>query len=69
MNNLPADRQWYIEQITSDLYMAESLANTIYSGTTKFQSVEILDTHPWGKSLVLDGRTQSSEADEWVYHE
>lgn len=69
MNNLPAGRQWYLEQITPDLYMAEGLAETIFSGTTEYQNVEILETLPWGRSLVLDGRTQSSEADEWVYHE
>ncbi len=69
MDKLPAGRQWYIEQITPELYIAEGLTQLIYSGKTKYQDVEILETIPWGKSLVLDGRTQSSEADEWVYHE
>jgi spermidine synthase len=28
-----------------------------------------MDTHSYGKCLVLDGRIQSSQADEFIYHE
>jgi len=31
--------------------------------------MEIMDTHSYGKCLVLDGRIQSSQADEFIYHE
>ena len=41
----------------------------IYSGKTRYQSVEILDTGPFGRCLILDGKTQSAEADEYIYHE
>ena len=36
---------------------------------TKFQHVEIMETASYGKALVLDGRIQSSQADEFIYHE
>lgn len=36
---------------------------------TLFQKVEILDTFSYGRCLVLDGKMQSSEVDEFVYHE
>src|SRR3977135_1876318 len=36
---------------------------------TKFQHVEIFQTAAYGKTLVLDGRIQSSQGDEFIYHE
>ena len=39
------------------------------SGRSKFQDVELLDSGPFGKVLLLDGKVQSAEADERVYHE
>src|SRR5260370_22674163 len=45
------------------------LAGTIVTRQTKFQFMEIMDTHSYGKCLVLDGRIQSSQADEFIYHE
>ncbi len=41
----------------------------IYEGDTRWQHVQLLETAPFGRMLALDGKTQSSEADEWAYHE
>jgi len=46
-----------------------SINEIIYSGKTGFQSIEIIELGSFGKCLVLDGKIQSSEADEFVYHE
>jgi spermidine synthase len=45
------------------------LRRVIYSGRTQYQEVALLETTPFGRTLVLDGKTQSAEADEFVYHE
>ncbi len=42
---------------------------TIYSGKTAYQTVNIFNTECWGKVLVLDGLVQSTEEDEHRYHE
>jgi len=34
-----------------------------------FQHVRVIETAPFGKTLVLDHKTQSSQHDEHVYHE
>ncbi len=60
---------WYHELITPDLVQAAGLRSIIYEGDTPWQHVQFLDTAPFGRMLVLDGKTQSSEADEWAYHE
>jgi len=49
--------------------MLHSIKERIYSGRTKFQSVDIINTGSFGVCLVLDGKIQSSEADEFIYHE
>ncbi len=69
MNQLPSRTIWYTEQITSELVQASSVQKIVFEGSTKYQDVQILDTGSFGRILVLDGKTQSSEADEWVYHE
>ncbi|MGH7310432.1 MAG: fused MFS/spermidine synthase, partial [Candidatus Rokuibacteriota bacterium] len=46
-----------------------AIVRTIVQAQTKFQLVEIMETASYGKALVLDGRIQSSQADEFIYHE
>lgn len=41
----------------------------LFSGKTEFQDMMILKTRAYGKLLVLDGRVQSAQADEYIYHE
>jgi len=41
----------------------------IYEGETKYQKVAIVDTVEYGRILLLDGANQSSENDEYIYHE
>lgn len=46
-----------------------SVKRVLYSGRTKYQQVDILELEHFGKTLVLDGKVQSSLYDEFVYHE
>jgi spermidine synthase len=41
----------------------------LWEGRSPYQRVEILDTVPFGRALVLDGALQTTEADEFLYHE
>ena len=69
MDGLPGHTTWHLERLSTDLVQAVGLQRVLYSGSTQYQQVSVLDTVPFGRSLVLDGKTQSSEADEFVYHE
>lgn len=64
-----SDIQWHCENITPDLYQAERVSDILFQGRTNYQDVLIQDTLCFGRSLVLDGKTQSTEADEFIYHE
>jgi spermidine synthase len=61
--------QWYTEQFAPTELHAHAIDETYYAGRTPFQSVAVLRTPVFGKMLVLDGDTQSSQADEKIYHE
>ena len=60
---------WFAESVTPDLAVIARLRAVIFSGATPYQKVEVLDSHEFGRSLVLDGKTQSTELDEFIYHE
>jgi spermidine synthase len=60
---------WYTELITPELTVSYAVRQVVYSSRTKFQQVDILDTVVFGRALVLDNKTQSTEADEHLYHE
>ena len=60
---------WFIEGIYPDLSVMLKVRQVFYSGQTAYQKVEVLDSELFGRSLVLDGKTQSTERDEHIYHE
>ena len=60
---------WFAESVSPDLAVLLRLRAVLFSGATAYQKVEVLDSRVFGRSLVLDGKTQSTELDEFVYHE
>ena len=60
---------WFIEGVYADLNVMLRVREVFYSGKTAYQKVEVLDSELFGRSLVLDGKTQSTERDEHIYHE
>ncbi|KAL7536029.1 hypothetical protein ACHAWF_005342 [Thalassiosira exigua] len=44
------------------------LHSLLHTSTSAVQSVQVLETY-FGRTLVTDGKTQSAEHDEFVYHE
>jgi spermidine synthase len=65
----PDKHRWFSDHISPDLTMLHSIKERIYSGRTKFQSIDIISTGSFGVCLILDGKIQSSEVDEFIYHE
>ena len=41
----------------------------LWAGRSDYQQIEVLDTVPFGRALVLDGALQTTVADEFCYHE
>ena len=61
--------KWFIESVYTDLNVMLKVREVFYSGSTAYQKVEVIDSELFGRSLVLDGKTQSTERDEHIYHE
>ena len=65
----PQSYKWFFETTTPVEGHMHAIVRTLVQAQTKFQQVEILETASYGKCLVLDGRIQSSQHDEFIYHE
>lgn len=61
--------KWFIEYTHPTQAHMHGVERFVYSGKTKYQVVEIIDTEFYGRCLVLDGKIQSSQFDEYIYHE
>ncbi|HXG15290.1 MAG TPA: polyamine aminopropyltransferase [Calidithermus sp.] len=65
----PQSYKWFFETTTPVEGHVHAIVRTLAQARTPFQQAEILETASYGKCLVLDGRIQSSERDEFIYHE
>ena len=64
-----AEWNWYIEYSSDYHGYLYAIKKYLFSGETPFQKVDIVDTFTYGRLLILDGKTQSAEFDEHIYHE
>ena len=64
-----SEGDWHFENITPDLIQAERRTNILFEGSSQYQKIVIQDGAAFGRSLVLDDKTQSTALDEFVYHE
>ena len=65
----PSEGDWQYEHITPDLLQVERIKRVVFTGRTAYQRVAIHDMACFGRTLILDDKTQSTEVDEFVYHE
>jgi spermidine synthase len=61
--------KWLRDKINENFLQLHRLDEVLYTGRTKYQSVQVIRTRHLGICLVLDGKIQSSERDEFIYHE
>ncbi|MBM4235243.1 MAG: spermidine synthase [Firmicutes bacterium] len=67
---MPAEEhKWFIEHTSPGTAHMFGVVNFLKSRRTKYQQVEIADTEQFGRILILDGKIQSSQYDEYIYHE
>lgn len=57
------------ETLEEGLRFSYRINSILDSTQTQFQQVDVVDTVPFGRALIIDGLMQSSELDEFVYHE
>lgn len=60
---------WLTEKETEHLGLTCRVKETLFSGKSDFQSVEVVDSYEFGRMLILDGVFQTSIFEEYIYHE
>lgn len=60
---------WFVEFFTPGELHAHRSERLLETSATAFQEAALIKTHTFGKVLVIDGETQSSQYDEAFYHE
>ncbi len=63
------EHKWFIEQTSPGTAHMFAVKEYLVCKRTPYQQVEIADTTFFGRILVLDGKIQSAESDEYIYHE
>lgn len=61
--------QWYVEEFAPTEQHHHAIEEVFFAGRSDFQQVSVISTPVFGKMLILDGDTQSSQGDEKIYHE
>jgi spermidine synthase len=61
--------EWYEEAYYPHWRQRFAVERYVYRGRTAFQEAIIFDSPSVGRVLVLDGFVQTSERDEFIYHE
>ncbi|MDP6343107.1 MAG: polyamine aminopropyltransferase [Alphaproteobacteria bacterium] len=61
--------RWFRERLHGGFEQGLRIDRLIHQGRTEFQSVMVIENEALGRVLILDGIVQTTEADEFVYHE
>jgi spermidine synthase len=65
----PKNSKWYLEILGPDEGHLHGIRSVLFSKQSPFQYIEVIEFGDYGRSLVLDGKVQSTEKDEFIYHE
>ena len=68
-DNAVRKRGWLIDKDGDNRFVHIRLKKKIASMKTRVQRVELYDSHDFGIIVLLDGKVQSAEKDEFIYHE
>ena len=60
---------WFTEYHGPGTGLTMKVLRTLYSAKSAFQEITLVETEDFGRVLLLDGVIQTTERDEFVYHE
>lgn len=60
---------WFSEDFTGGSRFGARVTQVLCSHRSEFQQIDILATEAFGRMLVIDGKVQACELDEFIYHE
>ncbi len=60
---------WIFEKHTQNYQVGWRITDILHQENSEFQEITIADSEQWGRMLLLDGIVQTTEKDEFMYHE
>ena len=60
---------WFDEELHESVGQRLEVEQTLYEAKTRYQDIKILRNKKFGRFMTLDGVVQTTENDEFVYHE
>ncbi|HOJ92866.1 MAG TPA: polyamine aminopropyltransferase [Dictyoglomaceae bacterium] len=61
--------RWFVDQVVEDQMHCYAIKKVLVDIVTPYQKVQIIENETFGKCLIIDGKIQSAEKDEYIYHE
>jgi spermidine synthase len=61
--------EWIVDSVGPGFAQATQVHDILYDGHSAFQHIQIAASPTFGRMLVLDDAVQTTELDEYVYHE
>jgi spermidine synthase len=65
----PNNSKWFHERLGPGEGHVHEIKTVLFSKKTPFQQIEVVELGSYGRSLILDGKVQSTQTDEFIYHE
>jgi spermidine synthase len=65
----PKNSKWFHERLGPGEGHVHEVKTVLFSKQTPFQQIEVVELGGYGRALILDGKVQSTQADEFIYHE
>ncbi len=65
----PKNSKWFHERLGPSEGHVHEVKTVLFSKKTPFQQIEVVEFCDYGRALVLDGKVQSTQTDEFIYHE
>ncbi len=60
---------WYTEKHGENVGITLKVKQTLFSGKSAFQQLDIVETEEFGRMMLLDGLVMCTERDEFIYHD
>src|SRR5256712_3992775 len=65
----PKNSKWFHERLGPSEGHVHQVRTVLLPRQTLSQHIEMVELGDYGRSLILDGKVQSTQADEFIYHE
>jgi spermidine synthase len=60
---------WFTEEDLDEIRVSYRIEKVLLETQSPFQTIQVAESKPYGRMLILDGVVQTTDRDEFVYHE